>query len=102
MYTLPLLQFAPEGIACALIGCWRAEPGDQPGDCALEFTPFGELVYTQFSSDGPRRILLIYRAEGDELVTDQPTAPSEQRTLFEVTRDTLLLNGLPHSRQPEP
>lgn len=70
-----------------LVGLWRAEGSDD------QFTFFadGSAVFQTRSGDGgTAEILLTWRVEGDEIVTDQPSAPAEERTKF-VLRDPELL-----------
>lgn len=69
-----------------LVGRWKSD------DLSMEFTPHGDLVYTTFESGQiTGRILLVYRIEGQSLVTDQLSSPREERTLFRVDGDQLML-----------
>ncbi len=80
-----------------LVGRWRLSPHDRRslarvGDHAMEFTPFGDLVYTTFdSSKITGRMLLVYRLNGNVLITDQPSAPREERSEFHLDNNTLVL-----------
>jgi hypothetical protein len=72
-----------------LVGKWRSDPTDSEsirayGDTSLEFSPNGGLIYT-VHGEGKRQIMMLtYRIEGDLLITDQPSAPKEERTRFEI------------------
>jgi hypothetical protein len=80
-----------------LVGRWRLSPDDrrsfaEVGDHAMEFTPFGDLVYTTFDASAiTGRMLLVYRLDGNILITDQPSAPREERTSFHLDNNTLVL-----------
>jgi hypothetical protein len=83
-----------------LVGRWRlskSDPGSQSqfGDHAMEFTPFGDLVYTTFDSERIRgRMLLEYHLKDYILVTDQPSAPREERIPFRIRNDELILGNV--------
>ena len=79
-----------------LIGKWRAEPSDcasrdRYGDTTLEFRVDGQLVYTENVGKNREISLLTYRVEEGIIVTDQPSAPREDRTPFELTNDGKLI-----------
>jgi hypothetical protein len=79
-----------------LIGKWRAESSDRSsreryGDTTLEFRPDGKLVYTENVGNEKEVSLLTYRVEDRFIVTDQPSAPREDRTAFELTNDGKLV-----------
>jgi hypothetical protein len=80
-----------------LVGRWRLSTNDSRaveefGDHSMEFTPFGDLVYTTFEAGSiTGRMLLVYRVEGNTLVTDQPSLPREERTPFRIENDALVL-----------
>jgi hypothetical protein len=79
-----------------LLGRWQLTQADpalalDPGAVA-EFTADGRLTYTVSAGDRDQIILLTYRVEGSMLVTDQPSAPREERTAFTLSSDELLLD----------
>lgn len=79
-----------------LAGVWKVDPCDRPsieayGLTEMKFTSRGELIYTVHESDKDGIILMRYRVEGQEIVTDQPSQPREERTRFEFTPDGALL-----------
>lgn len=79
-----------------LLGRWQLSQADpalglDPGAVA-EFTADGRLTYTIPTGDRDQIILLTYRVEGATLVTDQPSAPREERTAFSLSGDELRLD----------
>jgi hypothetical protein len=74
-----------------LIGRWIADHEDGPGrdrygDTAIVFSKDGQLTYEWDIGAGRRRIAnLVYRISSPGLiVTDQPSAPGEQLTGYEI------------------
>lgn len=70
-----------------LIGKWRSDPDDpltqaNYGQVTQTFYEDGRLIYIIHSEEKDQVSRLIYRIDGDELVTDQPSAPAEHRTKF--------------------
>ena len=47
----------------------------------------GRMTYTIHAGKADKLIFLIYRIEGDEIVSDQPSAPKESRSRFSFTED---------------
>jgi hypothetical protein len=74
-----------------LLGEWRqAEPDPHPGAVIILFEPDGRLRYTV--EDGTvQHILLTWRIDGDVLVTDQPSAPREERTRLRLVSPSRLV-----------
>jgi hypothetical protein len=75
-----------------LLGTWKADPEDtdgalEYGDVTMFFTEDGFLVYTVHNGPVDQEMLLRYRTEGGLLITDQPSAPGEEQTTYEVTPD---------------
>lgn len=68
------------------IGCWHLEDADpalgmdEPTE--IEFKPDGQLIYSIDAGDKWQIMRLCFRIDGSDLVTDQPSAPKEQRTGF--------------------
>jgi hypothetical protein len=85
-----------------LVGYWKADPADvgafdEDSLVTLLFSDDGELTYAIQSTGGLQVILLRYRIEGDQLVTDQPSAPREERTAWAIDgagRLTLTFGGV--------
>ena len=70
-----------------LIGKWKSDPDDaftraNYGDVSQTFHEDGRLVYVIHSPEKDQVMRLVYRVVGDELITDQPSAPGEHRTRF--------------------
>jgi hypothetical protein len=86
--------------ASQLTGRWRIDPTDAKslqmyGDVQIEFRPDGALIYTEHSARDKKSnvILLTYRLDGEWLITNQPSAPREERTKVEsLSKDVLVLS----------
>ena len=76
-----------------LIGWWRAitDEDDVGDDILIEFGPNGKLRYFIDEGNGYAVILLDYRIEGNELITDQPSRPLLHRTKFHFTSSDVLV-----------
>jgi hypothetical protein len=79
-----------------LLGTWIINPDDERavreyGRVSLRFTNDGRLIHTIHDSASDQKLLLSYRVEGDTLVTNQPSAPREERTPFLLTPDGRLI-----------
>ncbi len=79
-----------------IFGEWRSDPNDADslrrfGRVTLTFSDSGELMYTVDRGAAKDIILMTYRVEGGWLVTNQPSAPREERTRFQLTKDGGLL-----------
>ncbi len=48
----------------------------------MTFTEDGKLVYVIHQKDSKQIMNLVFRVEGNHLVTNQPTHPREERTRF--------------------
>lgn len=72
-----------------LVGKWVSDPLDVDsirdyGQVSLDFSGNGTLVYAVRTGDKREYIFLTWRVEGDVLVTDQHSAPKQERTRFNV------------------
>jgi hypothetical protein len=88
-----------EGARTALFGKWRLDPTDVAardtfGEVALEFKRDGSLTYVIEEAAKYDVMLLRYRIEGNELITDQPSSPKEERTRYSFTDDGKLILAL--------
>ena len=77
-----------------LTGNWRSDPSDtdsleRHGSVRLRFEDDGTLAYVIETDTTDQVILLTFEVDGDELVTDQPSAPGIERTRFRFTRDSI-------------
>ncbi|MBZ5645651.1 MAG: hypothetical protein LAN37_00335 [Acidobacteriia bacterium] len=75
-----------------LLGKWTSDATDATGyskygDVSLEFLEGGELVYTMNDPHRESTILLDFRVEGDEIVTNQHSKPREERTKYRIAPD---------------
>jgi hypothetical protein len=72
-----------------LIGLWmQADPVDS---ITLEFTRSEIAIYTFFEKDVKQYIFLTYKIEGKYIITDQPSHPKEEKTLFILEENKLKL-----------
>jgi hypothetical protein len=82
----------------ALLGTWVTDPTDEVtrerfGHLVMCFEADGSLTYTIRTEERDRIMLLRYRVERDVVITDQPSAPREERTQFGFTSEgRLVLN----------
>jgi len=70
-----------------LIGKWKSDADDPStqtsyGEVTMTFHEDGRLTYIIHSPKKDEAMRLVYTVSGDELVTDQPSAPAEHRTKF--------------------
>jgi hypothetical protein len=69
-----------------LLGRWRLHRAEGPLDFApdarLEFLPGGRLRYSFTVGEMESTIMLVYRIDGDLLLTDNPAAPHARSTRF--------------------
>jgi len=63
---------------------------EMSGAVTVEFTRNGTITYSIDTGKTIQVINLVYRIEGDELVTDQPSSPQEHRTKFFIDENGLL------------
>lgn len=75
-----------------LLGTWIRDPEDAEsvrkfGNVKLHFTADGQLIYTILDEHKDQKIFLTYRVENNVLITDQPSAPREERTKFQITEE---------------
>lgn len=80
-----------------LLGKWY---GRNAGDPALiEFREDGRMLYLVQRSGRSERTFLTWRVDGGEIVTNQPSAPREERTTFRFDgADVVLAFGGVESR----
>ena len=75
-----------------LLGKWISDPNDATGydkygEVSLEFLEGGELVYTMHDPHRESAMLMDFRVEGDEIITNQHSNPREERTKFCIGED---------------
>jgi hypothetical protein len=56
-----------------------------------DFRADGRLHYSVLSGNRWQIMKLVYRVEGNVIVTDQPSSPGEERTRFELQPDGTLI-----------
>ena len=68
------------------LGRWKLlkdEGGTEIGHgVTMTFTEDGKLVYVIHQKDSKEIMNLLFRVDGDHLVTNQPSQPQEERTKF--------------------
>jgi len=76
-----------------LIGRWT-NAGSSTGELTtIEFEERGALTYVIHSARREQKIFLRYRTEGNVIISNQPSDPREERTIYEITSDgRLILN----------
>jgi hypothetical protein len=72
-----------------LSGKWFGKVNGEP--VGMEFLDDGRLAYVVVSDGKQQTILMTFRVDGDVLVTDQPSHPREERTLFRFDNGALVL-----------
>jgi hypothetical protein len=79
-----------------LVGVWtlvKAAANIDPGDgCQMEIRPDGTMDYIIRDGDRLQIMKLIYRVEGNALVTDQPSKPRAERTPYRFDGGELVLS----------
>jgi hypothetical protein len=81
-----------------LIGTWNSDDTDETtqktlGKVTMTFTEDGKLVYDIFGDNKLQRMNMIYKVQGDTIISDQPSHPQEQRTNYKIeSRDKLILD----------
>jgi len=79
-----------------LVGEWLSDPEDtgsikKYGKVSMTFTEDGRLIYQIHSSGETKIMLLTYRTQNGMLITNQPSAPREDRTAFSITQEGKLI-----------
>ena len=82
-----------------ILGVWVLDPkGDNKkiieafGNIAMQFQDDGKLSYWIQGDESKQYVFLDYEIRGNEIVTNQPTAPREETTQFQFDKDKLILN----------
>jgi hypothetical protein len=85
-----------------LLGRWSIDQTDTAavdalGDAVMEFDDRGNLIYIVKTDDTDQVMLMTYRVSGDEIITDQPSAPNPQKSGYAIDGDalTLVFDGHP-------
>jgi hypothetical protein len=72
----------------SIVGKWMGRVSGEP--VAMEFRDDGRLAYVVLGPEGKTQIMrLVYRIEGDTLITDQTGHPHEERSTFRIDGDLL-------------
>ncbi len=73
-----------------ILGRWYGKLDGEP--VAVEFAPDGRLALVILHGGRRQTIILTYRFDGDDLITDQPSQPREERTRVEFEGNDLILD----------
>jgi hypothetical protein len=57
----------------------------------MEFDDRGNLIYIVKAADKDQVMLMTYHVAGNQIITDQPSAPKPQKSEFSLDDDTLTL-----------
>lgn len=79
----------PSDLQQRLVGKWFGRVAGEPA--ALEIRLDGRMAYVVTSGGKQQTMLLTWRVDGEELVTDQPSAPKAERTRFRFEGRSLIL-----------
>jgi len=73
-----------------LLGRWYGKLDGDP--IALDFAPDGRLAFVTLHGGRRQTIMLTYRVEDGDLITDQPSHPQQERTKVEFAGNDLVLD----------
>jgi hypothetical protein len=65
-----------------LLGCWHGESFGETAEA--DFRADGRLFYSVLSDQRWQIMKLIYKVDGDMLITDQPSSPRKETTRFTI------------------
>ena len=80
-----------------LIGTWISDMNDLAtknniGNVRMTFTIDGKLIYEIHEAKKLQKMFMIYRINGDTIISDQPSEKTEQITKFKfINKDRLIL-----------
>ena len=79
-----------------LIGSWKSDPTDPKGkdaygEVSLRFEADGTLLYIARGPDKDQVMRLTYRLEPGMIITDQPSQPRSERTIYKIAEDGALI-----------
>ncbi|WP_261511530.1 hypothetical protein [Chryseobacterium paludis] len=81
-----------------LVGTWLADPNDLEtqqlygSGASIEFKPNGDLIYN-INEDGRLQVIFMtYEIVGNQLITNQPSMPNKETTVFKLNGNSLELN----------
>jgi len=76
-----------------LIGIWNGDETTQkiPGKVTMIFTEEGKFIYDISEGNKLQRMNMVYKVQGDIIISDQPSHPQEQRTSYKIENDDKLI-----------
>jgi hypothetical protein len=81
-----------------LLGTWNSDENDETtqktlGKVIMTFTKDGKLVYDIVEGVKQQRMNMVYKVQGDTIISDQPSHPQEQKTKYKIeSGDKLILD----------
>jgi hypothetical protein len=84
----------PASDASALAGVWHLLTSAPEEQAELEIHPDGRMTYAIREGDAWQVMKLTYRVEGHVIVSNQPSAPREDRTNYSLEPDGSLVLDL--------
>ena len=91
--------FKKKGSTCGIClhGRWILVQADGDLDIGdgveMEFQPNGGLTYSINAGDKVQIMKLTYRVEGNQIISNQPSAPNEEKTTFRFEGEQLVLES---------
>jgi hypothetical protein len=79
-----------------LIGVWNSDQSDEAtkentGNVKMTFTEDGKLIYDINTGSKVQRMNLVYKIDGDNIISDQPSHPQKQSSKFKVEDSNRLI-----------
>lgn len=79
-----------------LVGSWNSDETDETtqktlGKVTITFTEDGKLIYDIFEDGKIQRMNLVYKIQGSVIISDQPSRPQEQRTMYKIENGNKLI-----------
>jgi hypothetical protein len=76
-------------VAERLVGMWYGRVNGEP--VGMDFRADGRMAYVVQSGGTAQHMILAWRLEGGQLVTNQPSAPREERSDLRLDGDDLVI-----------
>ncbi|MCF2501371.1 hypothetical protein [Dyadobacter chenhuakuii] len=79
-----------------LIGIWNSDQRDEltqknVGKVTMRFMSDGQLLYDINAGNKLQRMNLVYKINGDTIISNQPSHPQEEKTKFRIEDDNKLI-----------
>jgi hypothetical protein len=74
-----------------ILGVWyQIQDRDSESLIEIEFREDGKMYYSTLEGDKWQIIVLTYYIDGDSIVSNQPSDPREEQTLFSINKEQVL------------